>query len=57
MAPKVWGNIADSSTEPPTLADVKVRLKAAIDISAEVERLKYITGGAGQAMACQQKSD
>ncbi|SEH51312.1 hypothetical protein SAMN05216228_10028 [Rhizobium tibeticum] len=57
MAPKVWGKIADSSAEPAPLADVKARLKAVIDIAAEEERLKYITGGAGQAMTYQQKSD
>ncbi|MDP9809343.1 hypothetical protein J2W42_002191 [Rhizobium tibeticum] len=57
MAPRVWGNIADTLAEPPALAEVKLRLKAAIDIAAEEERLKYITGGAGQAMTYQQKSD
>jgi hypothetical protein len=55
--PRIWGNIVDSSAEPPALADVKVRLKAAIDAAAETERLKYITGGAGQAMTYQQKAD
>jgi hypothetical protein len=55
--PRVWGNIVDSSAEPPALADVKVRLKTSIDAAAETERLKYITGGSGQAMTYQQKAD
>ena len=36
---------------------VKARLKIMIDASAEVNRLKYITPGAGQAMTYQQKVD
>nr|WP_278436406.1 hypothetical protein [Brucella anthropi] len=36
---------------------IKVRLKNAIDIAAENERLKYITPGDGQAMTYRQKVD
>lgn len=36
---------------------LKRRLKSAIDAAAEAERLKYITGGAGQAMTYQAKTD
>lgn len=43
--------------EPPTLDQVKVSLKAAIDGAAEAERCKYITPGAGQAMTYMQKAD
>ncbi|MFU0503999.1 hypothetical protein [Pseudaminobacter sp. NGMCC 1.201702] len=41
--------------EPLTLDEVKVALKSWIDASAEQERLKYITPGAGQAMTYQRK--
>lgn len=37
------------------LPQIKVRLKKAVDDAAELERLKYITPGAGQAMIYQQK--
>ena len=37
------------------LADVKAELKSGVDISAETERLEYITPGHGQAMTYQQK--
>lgn len=40
--------------EAPPLSEIKAALKAAIDAGAEAERLKYITGGAGQAMEYQQ---
>ncbi|MDQ0558298.1 hypothetical protein QO004_000071 [Rhizobium mesoamericanum] len=39
------------------LSEIQADLKASIDVAAERERLKYITGGAGQAMTYQQKSD
>ncbi|MCD4511540.1 hypothetical protein LQT97_09845 [Brucella pseudogrignonensis] len=39
----------------PDLAAVKAALKAKIDTDAEIERLKYITPGNGQAMTYQQK--
>lgn len=44
--------------EPPPvdLGDLKASLKAQIDADAEAERLKYITPGAGQAMAYLQKA-
>lgn len=47
--------------KPPTvefqpLDEVKVKLKASIDMAAETERLKYITAGAGQAMEYQQSA-
>ncbi|EPE99546.1 hypothetical protein [Rhizobium grahamii] len=41
----------------PALPAIKAALKASIDAAAETERLKYITGGTGQAMTYQQKSD
>ncbi|CDM59921.1 hypothetical protein [Rhizobium favelukesii] len=41
----------------PDPATLKQQLRASIDIAAETERLKYITGGSGQAMPYQQKSD
>lgn len=37
------------------LADLKERRKSEIDRDAEVERLKYITAGAGQALTYQRK--
>ncbi|HBF30846.1 hypothetical protein [Rhizobium sp.] len=48
----------DASREPEaeTLAQSKDRLKQLVDTKAETERLKYITGGVGQAMTYQQKS-
>lgn len=39
------------------LAAIKLDLKALVDKLAEHERLKYITGGAGQALTYMQKSD
>jgi len=41
--------------EPPALDQVKADLKDQIDVAAEVERLRYITGGSGQAMTYQEK--
>lgn len=43
--------------EGPELDAIKDTLKAAIDSSAEIERMKYITAGAGQAMTYMQKAD
>ncbi len=45
------------SPEPPapSLIDLRGSAKAAVDASAEAYRLTYITAGAGQAMAYQQK--
>ncbi|MEE9926444.1 MAG: hypothetical protein PBV01_24340 [Brucella anthropi] len=40
---------------PEALSDLKAFLKAEIDTAAELERLKYITPGVGQAMTYQQK--
>ncbi|KAB2731561.1 hypothetical protein [Brucella anthropi] len=39
----------------PGLTEIKLALKRQIDADAEVERLKYITPGAGQSMTYQQK--
>lgn len=39
------------------LASLKVQLKVSVDTTAETERLKYITPGAGQAMTYQQKME
>lgn len=41
----------------PSLNDVKAALKLGVDQAAEIERLKYITPGAGQAMTYQAKVD
>lgn len=49
--------IADADWREPVLADLKAALKMQVDASAETERLKYITPGAGQAMTYQQKVD
>ncbi len=46
--------------EPPpveTLDEVKARLRAMVDVEAEVYRLKFITPGVGQAMTYQEKRD
>lgn len=40
---------------PPTLDELKAILMGEIDWAAEVERLKHITGGSGQAMTYQRK--
>lgn len=40
----------------PTLLEAKAILKKQIDDEAEATRLRYITGGAGQAMTYQQKA-
>lgn len=45
-----------SAPPAPSLAALKISLKAQIDAAAEVERLKYITPGSGQAMAYLQKA-
>nr|WP_282188626.1 hypothetical protein [Brucella tritici] len=48
---KLWPAVETA----PNLATVKTALKAKIDADAEIERLKYITPGNGQAMTYQQK--
>lgn len=40
-----------------TLGELKQGLKIAVDAGAETERLRYITGGAGQAMTYARKVD
>lgn len=52
--------VADGKPKPvaysgPGLTEIKLALKRQIDADAEVERLKYITPGTGQAMTYQQK--
>lgn len=50
---------AEGNVIPPfeiPLASIKTKLKAMIDDEAETTRLRYITGGAGQAMTYQQKA-
>lgn len=42
--------------EPPTLDEVKTMLRNQVDAEAETTRLKFVTGGAGQAMTYQQKA-
>lgn len=54
--------VADGKPKPvaysgPGLTEIKLALKRQIDADAEVERLKYITPGNGQAMTYQQKVD
>ena len=46
-----------AETTAPTrdLGEIKAELKSSVDLSAETERLKYITPGTGQAMTYQQK--
>lgn len=46
-----------SAPPEPALSATKAALKANVDASAEIERLKYITSGAGQALTYMQKSD
>ncbi|WP_284777060.1 hypothetical protein [Agrobacterium sp. lyk4-40-TYG-31] len=50
MAPRTYG------LAPVDLEGVKETLKSRIDGEAEATRLRYITGGAGQAMTYQQKA-
>lgn len=45
------------STNGPTLDDFKTRASQDVDDSAETARQRYITPGAGQTMAYQEKSD
>ena len=56
-----WMVDADGFVPPPAsvidLDGTKVALKAHVDQAAEIERLKYITPGSGQAMTYQQKVD
>lgn len=66
LAPTVRAMVADWISQgkpvepysPPEvdLGNLKTSLKAQIDADAETERLKYITPGAGQAMAYLQKA-
>ncbi|UWF67372.1 MULTISPECIES: hypothetical protein [unclassified Brucella] len=49
------GITIDNGAPLVSLAAVKSALKRQIDAAAEIERLKYITPGAGQAMTYQQK--
>jgi hypothetical protein len=44
-------------TALPPLTEVKATLRAQLDVAAETERLKYLTGGAAQAMTYQRKSE
>ena len=44
-------------TAPESLDLIKVRLKDAVDLDAERVRLRFVTGGAGQAMTYQAKVD
>lgn len=53
------GTIEIPMVEPvsPSLDDVKATLKNLIDAEAETQRLRFITGGAGQALTYAQKAD
>lgn len=48
---------APSPAVEPDLDELKGLLKSAIDAQAEIERLRYITPGAGQAMTYAQKAE
>lgn len=52
---------AESNTADPidtlSLSEIKSNAKKEIDETAEIVRLKFITGGAGQAMAYQEKGE
>lgn len=54
-----WTYKDEKFSEPgtPSLSETKAALKANVDASAENQRLKYITSGAGQALTYMQKSD
>lgn len=51
----VDGVLQPPSTFPVDIEQLRANLKAAVDAEAEIERLKYITPGSGQAMTYQQK--
>ena len=56
-----WTYTAKDGFKPPAtpsvdLTELKSRLKLAVDAAAELERQKYITPGAGQAMTYQAKA-
>ncbi|GEM_PF-1696473 len=53
----VNGKLVPDPVLTVTLATIKTALKVEVDRLAEVERLKYITPGTGQAMTYQQKVD
>ncbi|EJL57978.1 hypothetical protein PMI09_00683 [Rhizobium sp. CF122] len=53
---RVRENVIPAFPEPD-LSAIKASLKASVDAAAESERLKYITGGSGQAMTYQQKAE
>lgn len=57
MSETEWQAGLDAARQQPdaTLEEIKSSLKAGVDVAAEVERLKYITPGNGQAMTYQQK--
>lgn len=54
-----WSYVDGEFTSPESpevdLNELKTALKASIDTAAEIERLKYITPGAGQALTYQTK--
>ncbi|MFK3857794.1 hypothetical protein [Agrobacterium pusense] len=55
----VWegaGNTIPPYVDPASLEDRKVTAAQQIDADAEAARLRYITGGSGQAMTYQQKA-
>lgn len=51
----VNGKLVPVPPKPELLSVIKVALRQHVDAQAEVERLKYITPGTGQAMTYQQK--
>ncbi|MFT0892958.1 hypothetical protein [Pseudochelatococcus sp. G4_1912] len=50
------GAFAPPALSPNDLAKLKITLKAQVDAAAEIERYRYITPGAGQAMTYQAKA-
>ncbi|WP_414901206.1 hypothetical protein [Rhizobium cremeum] len=49
---------APTALAPPIDLDaLKTALRRGVDVAAERERMRYITGGAGQAMTYQRKAD
>jgi hypothetical protein len=57
MTPQEEADFLASLPQPPSLESQKTALKVALDGAAESARLKYITGGAGQALTYSQKAD
>lgn len=57
VAEKILDLVSVEGWRNTDLAAIKSGYKAAIDAAAEIERLRYITPGGGQALTYMQKSD